>query len=133
MKVDVFAKNKLLFESNNAISVNLVTEKGETTILKDHVKMIAKIEPCSLKIVFDNTQEKNIDVMGGFLHLKDNIVTILAHIEHKELETLEVSLHQTAIQNAFDLINEAQSKTNVDYAFIIGELQRELLKMKKNI
>jgi F-type H+-transporting ATPase subunit epsilon len=59
--------------------VNVKTTSGEVTVLDHHRPFVTVLAPCATRIVTDKTEEKFVDLAGGFLYMDaGNQLTILA-------------------------------------------------------
>lgn len=112
--------------SETVKEVSVPTEKGEISILPNHISLFTKLNEGEIKI-YTPKGEKTIAIVGGFLEVKDNKVTILSDYAVKA-ENIQIALSEAKIKKTQELMRQKES--GVNFALLEKELQRSLLELK---
>lgn len=112
--------------NDQADEVSLPTDKGEITILQNHIPLFSKVEEGTITI---HKGGKNIviAVVGGFLEVKPEGVTILSDYAIKA-DDIETAKALEAKKRAEDFLANKQS--TADLIMAEKELQKSLLELK---
>lgn len=112
--------------NDGADEVTLPTDRGEISILQNHIPLFSKLTDGTVTI---KRGGKNtvIAVVGGFLEVKDNLVSILSDYAIKA-ENIEIAKAQNAKKRAEEFISNKQS--TADLIMAEKELQKSLLELK---
>ena len=102
------------------------TESGEIAILPHHVPLFSKLTEGTITI---KKSGKNtvIAIVGGFLEVKKNVVTVLSDFAIKA-ENIQVARAQEAKRQAEEFIANKQGKA--DLIMAERQLQKSLLELK---
>ena len=74
LKLEIYTPNGVLF-NGKVTSVTLPGTKGIFTVLKNHGAIISSLTKGVIKYVIDE-EITTIDVLGGFVEVKNNVVTV---------------------------------------------------------
>lgn len=74
LKLDIYTPNGGLF-NGEVTSVTLPGTKGVFTVLKNHGAIISSLTKGKIKYII-NEEISTIEVLGGFVEVKKNIVTV---------------------------------------------------------
>lgn len=107
--------------------VTVPTDNGEISILQNHVPLFSKIQEGTVTIKKGSTKPTVIAVVGGFLEVKDNNVSILSDHAIKA-ENIEVARANEAKKQAEEFLANKQS--TADLIMAEKELQKSLLELK---
>lgn len=77
LKLEVYTPNGMLFEGE-VYSVTLPGAKEIFTVLKNHGAIISSLKKGVIKYKLDEEDEEffTIDALGGFVEVKNNVVTV---------------------------------------------------------
>lgn len=107
--------------------VSLPTDKGEITILSNHIPLFSKVSEGTINVI-KNNKHTVYAVIGGFLEVsKDNTVTILSDYAVKA-ENIEIAKATEAKKRAEEFLKDKQS--TADLLMAEKELQKSLLELK---
>lgn len=132
LKLKIITPEKLILEEE-VEQVSLPTEKGEITILPDHIPLIAKLTLGDI-VAVANSENVPLAVVGGFVEIKKNEtgeteVTILADFAEHVLELSEEKV-SAAKKRAEELKEQMNNKEVVDFEHFAVELERSLTRIK---
>lgn len=120
----VTPEKELLHEEVDEIIVP--TTNGELTILPEHTTLLAQLTPGEL-IIKKGSKTEHLVVVGGFLEVGNNTVTILADyaVHGKDIS-------EAAAQQAKDRAEKAmkEKRSDVDFATAEAEFRRAILELK---
>ncbi|MDP2637821.1 MAG: F0F1 ATP synthase subunit epsilon [Candidatus Levybacteria bacterium] len=102
------------------------TVKGEIAILPNHINLLTQINPGEL-IVKKGTSLQSIAIIGGFLEVNDNKITILADYAVKA-QDIEIVRAQEAKKRAEKIMSEKTSDNELKIAE--AELIKAILELK---
>lgn len=71
IKVGVYSLKRILYEGL-ALSINLKTENGEITVLKNHRPLISVLKKGMIKITDEHQKTHYFPINGGFLEVRLN-------------------------------------------------------------
>lgn len=99
-----------LYMEREVEAVHVKTVEGETTLLPNHIPLVAMLETCKLQLKEKGTY-KDYALAGGMLHLLDNKVNILTDaIEgHDEID---IERARKALERAQRRLEKKDSQTN---------------------
>ncbi len=93
MQVNIYTTGKVLLENPNIKSVYLPTVTGDIEIYDNHVPIISKLRPGTLKIYYyDDPKPIFMQLEDGFLEFSDNCLNIIitkTNITQEELRQIE--------------------------------------------
>lgn len=100
-----------LYMEGDVEAIHVKTVEGETTLLPNHIPLVAMLETCKLQLREKGTY-KDYALAGGMLHLLDNNANILTDaIEGREEIDLERA--KQAKERAERRLQKVDSTTNV--------------------
>ncbi len=102
------------------------TIDGEIAILPNHVNLLTQINPGEL-IVKKGSSNQSLAIMGGFLEINNNKISILADYAIKA-ENIQIAQAQEAKKRAEKLMSEKVSDNDLRVAQ--GELIKAILELK---
>lgn len=102
------------------------TMAGEIGILPNHAELLTKVKPGEL-IIKKNGKYQAFAIMGGFLEVIDNHVSILADYAVRA-EDIEIAKVQEAQERAKQKMK--QKDTEKDFRVAEAELRKSLLELK---
>lgn len=79
LKINVSSPFNIYYD-DVAISLSAKNLSGDFDILPGHHNFICLLLPCTVAIRTTNNQIQNIDITGGLLHVKKNIVQLFLDI-----------------------------------------------------
>lgn len=83
MKLSIITPDKIVFEGD-ATAVTVPGTSGSFQILKDHAAIISTLEDGKV-IVQQGKDEQILNIKGGVVEAKNNVVTILAEGDRKSV------------------------------------------------
>ncbi|MCL6096933.1 MAG: ATP synthase F1 subunit epsilon [Patescibacteria group bacterium] len=128
LHLEIITPEKVVYRDDvNEISAETVN--GQITILPNHVGLVTQITPGEL-IVKKNNKNYYLAVMGGFLEIVKNNVTILSDYAIRS-EDIEANKVLEAQKRAEKLAKEASEKASEkDFALAETQLRRAILELK---
>jgi len=102
------------------------TVDGEIAILPNHINLLTQINPGEL-IVKKGSSNQSLAIMGGFLEINNNKISILADYAIKA-ENIQIAQAQEAKKRAEKLMSEKVSDNDLRVAQ--GELIKAILELK---
>ena len=120
----VTPEKELLSEDIDEVIVP--TTNGEVTILPEHAALLAEIFPGEL-VIKRGGKSEHLVVVGGFLEVGKNTVTVLA-----DYAVSGKDISEAAAQQAKDRAEKAmkEKKSDVDFATAEAEFRRAILELK---
>ena len=106
--------------------VLLPTDKGEIAILPNHTPLFSKLDTGTLTIK-KSGKANMIAILGGFLEIKDGVVTVLSDYAIKA-ENIEIAKEKKKKKRAEEFLTNKQS--TADLIMAEKELQKSLLELK---
>ncbi len=114
------------------LKLNILTSKGEITVLPDHAPLVASIAPGEAKITEKGKDSTRLmAVSEGIVEIKDNFVRLLVSMADR-VEELDRSKIEQAKKTAEQMIEKAKKAGAGKREFALWEtsLQREIAKLK---
>lgn len=125
LHVDVLSPEKVVFQGE-ADEILAPTPNGQIAILPHHVSLLTTISQGEV-VIKQGRKMYYIAVMGGFLQVQKDVVTVLADYAIQS-QDIQLARAQEAKKRAEKLLEEKVSKE--DYAKIEADLRRSLLELK---
>jgi F-type H+-transporting ATPase subunit epsilon len=100
--------------------------EGELTVLPSHAPLLTMIKPGIMRLVKGN-QETDVAIMGGFLEVRDDRVTVLADAAERAEEIDAVAAEEARRAAERALAERASEESLVEAA---ASLQRALLRLR---
>ena len=108
--------------------VTLPTQKGEITVLPNHIPLVAVLKPGELKII-KNKEEEYLACDGGYIEvLPGNRVVVLAD-NAERAKDIDVTRAEAARKRAEELLKQKHTD-DVDYTALAGKIERELARLR---
>jgi F-type H+-transporting ATPase subunit epsilon len=79
VKLEIITPDKTLYEGKIK-SINVPGSKGSFTVLHNHAPIISTLEKGKLKIVTEDLKTEIIEIKGGVIEVKKNLIIVLAEI-----------------------------------------------------
>lgn len=105
-----------LYLEGEVEAVHVKTVEGETTLLPNHIPLVAMLQTCKLQLR-ENGEYKDYALAGGMLHLLDNKVNILTDAIEGRTE-IDVERARLAKERAERRLQKKDSDTNIKRAEI---------------
>jgi F-type H+-transporting ATPase subunit epsilon len=127
MQLTVITPEKIIYEGDiKEIVVN--TAAGELGILPHHINLFTRVIPGEL-VIKEQKKEHYLGLTGGFLEVKNNVVTILADYAVRA-EDIEVKKAMEAQKRAEDLLKKRKEGiSEQEYATAQAELARAIMEL----
>lgn len=110
-------------------SATLPTEKGEITVLKDHIPLISTLTSGVITLKKDK-EEILMATSHGFVQvLPESNIKVLADTAEKAEELTEEEVEK-AKKKAEELVREKRHEAEEEYVSALGSLERELARLK---
>lgn len=125
LNLEIITPEKIIYQ-DTAEELIVPTSTGQITILPHHIGLLTQVSPGEL-IIKKNNKEVFIAILGGFLQVSENKVSILVDYAI-ESHDIQIAKAEEAKERAEKLLKEKQS--NVDFAEIESQLRKSLLELK---
>ena len=125
MKLSIVTMTEKVFEGE-AESVSVPTEQGIITLLDSHEPLVTMIVPGEMHIIVNN-ELKTLFTGGGFLHVEENQITILAD-QAEDLSKLTQQEAEDAKIRAEEQVSTAIGTDALIYAK--AELEKSLARLR---
>jgi len=79
VNLEIITPDKTLF-AGKIKSINVPGTKGSFTVLQNHAPLISTIENGKLKIITEDQETKIIEIKGGVIEVKKNMIIVLAEV-----------------------------------------------------
>ncbi|HUF52620.1 MAG TPA: F0F1 ATP synthase subunit epsilon [Dehalococcoidia bacterium] len=126
LEVHVVTAEREVFKDTGVDEVVAPGIEGELTVLPSHAPLMTMIQPGIMRIIKGN-EETELAIVGGFLEVKDDRVTILADAAERADEIDAVAAEE-ARRNAEKALEERASAEEI--AAAAASLQRSLLRLR---
>ena len=100
---------------------------GDLGILSGHAPLLTELQPGPIRVIFDDGEEDNFFVTGGFMEVQPNVVTILADSAARASDLNEAAAEE-ARQNALRAMNEQSA--DLDYTRAAAELAEAVAQLR---
>lgn len=105
-----------LYKEGVVESVHVTTVEGETTILTDHMPIVAMLKTCKCTLQ-EKGEKKDYALAGGLLQFNNNEMRILTDaIEGRE--EIDIKRAEQAKKRAEERLRKKDSRTNIQRAEI---------------
>ena len=102
-KFEIFSPQGEVF-SDQVKEVSVPTEKGEISILPNHISLFTKLTDGEIKIL-TSKGERIVAIIGGFLETNNNIVTVLSDYAIKA-ESIQASVAEAKTKKTQELMKD---------------------------
>jgi F-type H+-transporting ATPase subunit epsilon len=129
MQLQIITPEKIVLDED--VDALLVpTEKGQIEILPHHITFLTKIIPGEMTAKIKNKKDQHLAITGGFLEVKDNIISVLADYAVRS-EEIEISKVIEAQKRAEHIIkNKEEQISQRDLAIAEADLRKSILELK---
>lgn len=79
MRLEIFTPEKKLYEGK-INSINVPGTKGAFAVLHNHAPIISTLSKGQIKIINEHSKTEIINIEGGIIEVKKNIIVILADL-----------------------------------------------------
>lgn len=124
-KLDILSPEGVSY-SGNVIQASFPTKSGIITVLAGHTALITKLAGGEIEIVEENGEKKYITIMGGFVEISQNEVSVIADFAIRSEEVDDAKINE-AKKSAEELLKQ---KDKISSAIAEHDLQKEILKLK---
>lgn len=119
----------ILFEGE-IISLTLPTDKGEITILPNHIALVSTIASGVAVMTHADGKQEDLAISGGVLQIKgQNQVVVLAQMAERAAD-LDMQAIEEAKDRAEKIMKEQVRESDTEYAETVAILNRELARYK---
>ena len=105
-----------LYKEGVVESVHVTTVEGETTILTDHMPIVAMLKTCKCTLQ-ENGEKKEYALAGGLLQFSNNEMRILTDAIEGRAE-IDIQRAEKAKKRAEERLRKKDSRTNIQRAEI---------------
>jgi F-type H+-transporting ATPase subunit epsilon len=126
LRLDIVTAEREVLREEGLDAVIAPGIEGQLGILPEHAALMTMLEPGELRARRGN-DEFVIAISGGFLEVRDDIVTILADTA-EQAEEIDVERAQAARARAEQLLRERPP--DVDVAIIQASLRRSMVRLR---
>ena len=124
-KLDILSPEGISY-SGNVIQASFPTKSGIITVLAGHTALITKLAGGEIEIVEENGEKKYITIMGGFVEISQNEVSVIADFAIRSEDVDDAKINE-AKKSAEELLKQ---KDKISSAIAEHDLQKEILKLK---
>lgn len=126
LEVHIVTAEREVFTETGVDAIVAPGVEGELTILPMHAPLMTMIKPGIMRIV-KGGQDTDLAIVGGFLEVKDDRVTILADAAERA-EEIDLVRAEEARKRAEQALEERASAEEI--AAAAAALQRSLLRLR---
>jgi F-type H+-transporting ATPase subunit epsilon len=126
LEVHVVTAEREVFRDEGVDAVVAPGVEGELTVLPSHAPLMTMIQPGIMRIV-KGGQDTDLAIVGGFLEVKDDRVTVLADAAERA-EEIDAVRAEEARRKAEQALEERASAEEI--AAAAAALQRSLLRLR---
>jgi len=125
LQISVVTPEKTLI-SQEADEIPIPTTEGEITVLPEHIPLLAQIAPGTLQIKH-GSQTETLAVMGGFLEVGNNTVTLLADyaVHARDISAAKAQAAKERAERAME-----DKKSGNDFVMAQDEFIKAILELK---
>lgn len=126
LRLDIVTAEREVLREEGLDIVVAPGSEGQLGILPQHAPLMTMLDPGEL-ITRRGNEETVIVISGGFLEVRDDVVTILADTAEQS-EEIDIERAQAARQRAEQILRERPA--DVDLAVIQASLRRSVLRIR---
>jgi F-type H+-transporting ATPase subunit epsilon len=126
LRLDIVTAEREVLREEGLDIVVAPGSEGQLGILPQHAPLMTMLEPGEL-LTRRGNEETVIAISGGFLEVRDDVVTVLADTAEQS-EEIDIERAQAARQRAEQLLRERPP--DVDLAVIQASLRRSVLRIR---
>ncbi len=125
----ILTPERLVMEGE-ALSVSVMTESGEITVLPGHIPLATLLKAGEMRVRDVQGNESLLAVSTGLFEIKNgNEIIVLADTAERS-EELELAAVEAAKQRAEQALTEARNREDVSLADAAAHLERELARYR---
>lgn len=124
-KLDILSPEGISY-SGNVSQASFPTNTGIITVLAGHTSLITKLSGGEIEIIEESGNKKYITIVGGFLEISQNEVSVIADFAIRSEEVDDAKINE-AKKSAEELLKQ---KDKISSAVAEHDLQKEILKLK---
>ena len=109
--------------------VTVPTGQGEITVLKNHLPLVAALQPGVVEILKADSSREVISVSGGFIEVLPERVVILADAAERAAE-IDAALVEAARERAEEALRALRWEDKESFAALSAQIAHELAKNK---
>lgn len=129
LKYKILTPERLVMEGE-ALSVSVMTESGEITVLPGHIPLATLLKAGEMRVRDVQGNESLLAVSTGLFEIKNgNEIIVLADTAERS-EELELAAVEAAKQRAEQALTEARNREDVSLADAAAHLERELARYR---
>jgi F-type H+-transporting ATPase subunit epsilon len=126
LRLDIVTAEREVLREEGLDAVIAPGSEGQLGILPRHAPLMTMLEPGELRARRGN-EETAIAISGGFLEVRDDVVTVLADTA-EQAEEIDVERAREARARAEQLLRERPA--DVDLAVLQASLRRSMLRIR---
>ena len=126
LRLDIVTAEREVLREEGLDIVVAPGSEGQLGILPQHAPLMTMLEPGEL-LTRRGNEETLIAISGGFLEVRDDVVTVLADTAEQS-EEIDIERAQAARQRAEEMLRERPA--DVDLAVIQASLRRSVLRIR---
>jgi len=126
LRLDIVTAEREVLRAEGLDAVIAPGSEGQLGILPRHAPLMTMLEPGELR-ARRGAEETAIAISGGFLEVRDDVVTVLADTA-EQAEEIDVERARAARERAEQLLRERPA--DVDLAVIQASLRRSMLRIR---
>ncbi|MGE0541282.1 MAG: F0F1 ATP synthase subunit epsilon [Dehalococcoidia bacterium] len=126
LRLDIVTAEREVLREEGLDIVVAPGSEGQLGILPQHAPLMTMLDPGEL-LTRRGNEETVIAISGGFLEVRDDVVTILADTAEQS-EEIDIERAQAARQRAEQLLRERPA--DVDLVVIQASLRRSMLRIR---
>jgi len=126
LRLDIVTAEREVLRAEGLDAVIAPGSEGQLGILPRHAPLMTMLEPGELR-ARRGGEETAIAISGGFLEVRDDVVTVLADTA-EQAEEIDVERARAARERAEQLLRERPA--DVDLAVIQASLRRSMLRIR---
>ncbi len=129
LEYKVITPERVVLEGT-AVSISVMTENGEITVLPGHVPLASLLKAGEMRIKTADGKEELLAVSTGMVEVKkDNQIVILANTAERS-EELELAQIEEAKKRAEDALKNIRNRDDVSFADAAAHMERELARYR---
>ena len=126
--VEVLTPERVLFSSDQVVSLTVPAWEGSLGIMAFHAPLVAALRTGFITIKLANGDEERIATTGGFMEVADNRAVILCDLAELDHE-IDVERARRALQRALDRLRNFQDP-NIDRERARKAKERAMARLK---
>jgi F-type H+-transporting ATPase subunit epsilon len=128
IKFEIVTPEKVVLKEK-VQSVTVPTQEGIITILPQHIPLVGILIPGVGHVRKEDGELEIFTVSSGFIEVLKHKVVILADTAERALD-IDIQRAEEAKQRAEEAKQRAENESNVDFAAVTAQLEKELARVK---